>query len=215
MIGNIFICIALGYIFGLIQGAFIVGKIKSVDLRCLGSGNLGTTNVIRNIGFKWGAITYIIDALKSIFSCVLIYFLFISQSEQLIMLQLYGLLGVLLGHSFPFYLKFKGGKGIASFSGGMLIIYFPVGLVAVLTFVVVLFITKYVSLSSMALSGVAAMFMSILTLFNFFSTVPIVKFNIIILVIVLFLLTVFTHRSNIIRILTGTENRVKSKLKER
>lgn len=100
------ICILLGYGIGCLQSAYLVGRISNVDLRQYGSGNLGTTNALRVLGKKAGAITFVCDILKSVVGFLLCKMLF----KEIELAGLYGCVGVILGHDFPFYLNFKGGK---------------------------------------------------------------------------------------------------------
>ena len=104
------ICIAIGYCIGCIQTAFIMGKLCKTDLSKKGSGNLGTTNALRVLGFKAGAVTFIGDILKGVVSFIIARWLFPDMG---ILAGIYACAGTILGHDFPFYLHFKGGKGIA------------------------------------------------------------------------------------------------------
>ena len=106
------ICLAIGYVFGLFQTGYIYGKLHNVDIRTMGSGNAGTTNALRTMGFKAGAITFIGDAFKCIFAVLTVKLIFgDSQADILPLLSMYAGTGAVLGHNYPFYLKFKGGKG--------------------------------------------------------------------------------------------------------
>ena len=105
------ICIAIGYCIGCIQTAFIMGKLCKTDLSKKGSGNLGTTNALRVLGFKAGAVTFIGDILKGVVSFIIARWLFPDMG---ILAGIYACAGTILGHDFPFYLHFKGGKGIVA-----------------------------------------------------------------------------------------------------
>ena len=119
------ICIAIGYACGLFQTAYILGKIYHIDIRKQGSGNIGTTNTMRILGIKVGALTLVCDCLKCVAAVVVVWLLFrTSYPEHIVLLELYGALGAILGHDFPFFMKFKGGKGIAC-SFGMILALFP------------------------------------------------------------------------------------------
>lgn len=112
------VCLAIGYCFGLFQTAFIYGKMHGIDIREKGSGNAGTTNALRVLGKKAGLIVFLGDALKAVFAMVLVHFLFEnSHPEMGALLRIYAGAGVVLGHNFPFYMGFKGGKGIAATGG--------------------------------------------------------------------------------------------------
>ena len=106
----------MGYCFGLFQTGYIYGEKHGVDIRTQGSGNAGTTNTLRVLGWKAGLITFLGDLFKAIFAVLLIRFIFIGKYPDAVkILELYAGFGAVLGHNFPFYLKFKGGKGIAQF----------------------------------------------------------------------------------------------------
>ena len=115
------ICLVGGYGVGLIQTAYIYGRIKGVDIRKYGSGNAGTTNALRVLGKKAGLIVFLGDFLKGIIACSLTHIILGQLGiGNAYMFVLYTGLGVVLGHNFPFYMQFKGGKGIAA-SGGMIV----------------------------------------------------------------------------------------------
>ena len=112
------ICLAIGYVFGLFQTGYIYGKLNKVDIRDYGSGNAGATNTMRVLGKKAGIITYFGDALKAVFCIILVWIIYGKKLPDMVsLLSLYAGLGVILGHNLPFYLKFQGGKGIATTSG--------------------------------------------------------------------------------------------------
>ncbi len=148
------ICLLIGYMFGNFQTAYIIGKLNGIDIREKGSGNAGTTNTLRVLGKKAGLLVFLGDIFKTIFAVVLVYFLFRnSHPEYIYLWKLYAGLGAILGHNFPFYLGFKGGKGIAAMSGMILSfhwIYVPIDLVL---FFGTFFITHYVSLGSLILTA--------------------------------------------------------------
>ena len=106
------VCLAVGYAFGLIQTGYIVGKINHVDIRKQGSGNAGSTNAVRVMGWKAGAATFAGDVLKCVVAVLLMRYIY-RDGACAPLLGIYTGLGVTLGHNFPIYLKFKGGKGMA------------------------------------------------------------------------------------------------------
>lgn len=143
------VALAIGYAFGLILSGYLFGKKKDVDIRKQGSGNIGTTNTMRILGIKVGALTLVCDCLKCVAAVVVVW-----HSFSHIIPGAYCLVGIIrgtgaiLGHDFPFFMKFKGGKGIAC-SFGMIIALFPQCLpLCVLIFVLAVAITRYVSLGS-------------------------------------------------------------------
>ena len=198
------ICILLCYGIGCLQSAYLVGRISNVDLRQYGSGNLGTTNALRVLGKKAGAITFVCDILKSVVGFLLCKMLF----KEIELAGLYGCVGVILGHDFPFYLNFKGGKGIACMIGLVLCLsmttwYLPtfafgIGIICIAT-------TRYVSLGSM----------------SFAVMIPIVLFKVgfplegTLIAISLAALALYQHRANIARLLAGNENKLGAKKVER
>ena len=154
------IALAIGYLFGLFQTGYFYGKIRKVDIRKYGSGNAGTMNTLRTFGIKGGIVTLIGDILKAMGAIFLTWFIFHETANDATMLLMeYAGLGAVIGHNFPFYLKFKGGKGIACTGGFILAFHWPSAIVPLLVFVVVVMITRYVSLGS--LLGVTALFVQI------------------------------------------------------
>ena len=112
------ICIIIGYCFGLIQTAYIYGKVNGIDIRTVGSGNAGTTNALRVLGKKAGLIVFLGDVAKTVAAVIVVRLIFgSSYADSIYMLMLYTVAGVILGHNYPFYLNFKGGKGIAATAG--------------------------------------------------------------------------------------------------
>ncbi len=203
------ICIVAGYAFGLIQTGFIYGKIKNTDIRNYGSGNSGTTNVLRTFGAAGGAVTFIGDFFKAVIPALIVGFIFREQGiEAVKMYQMYTTLGVVLGHDFPFFMGFKGGKGIASSAGGLIVVD-PVGTVATLVcFALIVVLTKYVSLGSVS----AAVIMAVAHILSgeFLGTYGgpgqcrIENYAV---MIVLAALAMFKHKANIERLIKGTENK--------
>lgn len=110
------ICLVMGYVFGLFQTGYLYGKMNHIDIRNYGSGNSGTTNALRVMGKKAGLIVFAGDFLKTVFACLAARIIF-KGSPDTDLYVLYAGLGVVLGHNFPCYLNFKGGKGIASMAG--------------------------------------------------------------------------------------------------
>ena len=208
------ICLLIGYAFGLIQTGYIYGKINKIDIRQHGSGNAGMTNAMRVMGFKAGAITFLGDCFKAVFAALVIRLIFADSEMPMDLLVLYSGLGVVLGHNFPFYLKFKGGKGIAASVGIMLAFDYKICLLALVLFFTCLFISKYVSLSS-------------LIMMTFFLTVIIVSgqvgifyeaegaflYEVYGVAFVLTLLAFIRHRQNIVRLIHGNENKFTMKKK--
>lgn len=213
------ICIVIGYVFGLFQTGYIYGRLNHVDIREYGSGNAGTTNAMRVLGKKAGIITYIGDCFKAVFASVLIYFLFKSEApDYLFMLKIYGGIGVVLGHNFPFYLKFKGGKGIAASSGVILgLCDFKLTLIALCTFVIITALTKYVSVGSLTMMAgffVEFIVFNELKLIGFHSDMKFIgseRVEVYILIFIISALAFIKHRANIKRLIDGNERKIGQK----
>lgn len=144
------ICLLIGYAFGCFQTAYIYGKLHGIDIRKHGSGNAGTTNSLRVLGKKAGIIVLLCDMLKTGLAIVLVRLLFGEQyGDILYLLIMYAAAGAILGHNFPFYLGFKGGKGIAC-TAGLVFFFHPYLLPPqVVLFFTIFFTTHYVSLASL------------------------------------------------------------------
>ena len=147
------ICLCIGYVCGLLQTGYIVGKLKGIDIREHGSGNAGTTNILRTMGPKYAAIVLLGDALKCGLAILITSAVFSDTYADIIrLLFLYASAGVILGHNFPFYMGFKGGKGIAATAGFIIFGLSPImTLVGIIVFFSIFFITHYVSLGSILL----------------------------------------------------------------
>ena len=141
------LCLAIGYVFGLFQTGYLYGKLHKIDIRNYGSGNAGTTNALRVLGKKAGLIVFLGDFFKTVFACLLVRILF-KGNPSLDMYVLYAGVGVILGHNFPCYLHFKGGKGIASTAGILVAMDWRITLVCAVIFLASVILTRYVSLGS-------------------------------------------------------------------
>ena len=143
------LCLLIGYCFGLFQTAFLYGKTKGVDIRKVGSGNSGTTNALRNFGAKAGLIVLVGDVTKCILAFLLASKLFGGGEIPAILCGLYAGAGAILGHCFPFYMQFRGGKGIASMAGLIGVFSWKLLLIGFAIFALIFFTTHYVSLGSL------------------------------------------------------------------
>ncbi|MDO5695356.1 MAG: glycerol-3-phosphate 1-O-acyltransferase PlsY [Eubacteriales bacterium] len=207
MVVKIICCLILGYICGLFPTAWLIGRRKKTDLRQRGSGNLGTTNVMRTLGPKAGVLTYIGDALKGVLPILAVWLWLANEPAHLLMYQLYTGMGAMLGHCFPFFLKFKGGKGIATMTGVMLAIHFPIGLIGVSIFFFSLIVIRYVSVSSLLMSFSYALMFIMGAATDHLAADPVSMVHIIILCTLMYVLTLYSHRANILRLINGTEDR--------
>lgn len=204
------ICVMIGYVFGLLQTGYLYGKMHNIDIRKQGSGNAGTTNALRTMGWKAGVITLLGDAFKCVFAVLLVRLIYKeTHADMLPLLAMYAGMGAVLGHNYPFYMKFKGGKGIAATAGlilsttnaWMVIICIAVfgGLVAGTKYVsvgslvvVVLYLGEVVYLGQTGAYGIAQNY-----LYEMYG-----------IAVFLMLLAFFKHRANIKRLLSGTENKL-------
>ena len=147
------ICLVIGYVFGLLQTGYLVGKMNHIDIRQQGSGNAGSTNALRVMGWKAGAMTFAGDVVKCVAAVLLVRLVIYRDLEYAPLLGMYAGLGATLGHNFPFYLKFKGGKGIAVLGGLVVssgLVLVPIPLAA---FLIPTILTRYVSVGSLLASA--------------------------------------------------------------
>ena len=200
------ICVAIGYLFGLFQTGYIYGMINHVDIRKHGSGNAGTTNALRTLGWKAGAITFIGDCLKCVLAVLLVRFIF-ADSSHVELLAIYAGLGAVLGHNFPFYLNFKGGKGIASTVGLILAVNPVMFLIVAIVFIAIVWFTQYVSLGSIVIMVLFVIQVVIYGQMDGFSLTGGELYEFYAIAIVLAALAIWRHRANIKRLATGTENK--------
>jgi len=206
---NRILCLIIGYAFGLIQTGYFYGKANGIDIREHGSGNSGATNTLRVLGTKAGLTVLLGDALKCILAVVLTHFLFAINSPDLnALFKLYTALGVILGHNFPFYLKFKGGKGIAATAGLIICmgpIYFFVELVV---FFLPFLLTHFVSLGSLLVYGCFMILTVILGQIGYFGCSNAILIEMYIVTFILTVLAYVRHRKNILRLVHKEESPV-------
>lgn len=202
------ICLAIGYVFGLFQTAYIYGKLHGIDIRNYGSGNAGTTNTLRTLGTKAGLVVLFGDIAKCILAVILANVIFgETHPDEIYLLKIYAAAGAILGHNFPFYLKFKGGKGIAA-TAGMILSFHPYLIpMGVIIFFGIFFTTHYVSLGSLL---VYAGFMIELVVLGQAGTFGMPQAALNEMYAVAGFLTVMAywkHKDNIKRLLSGTERK--------
>ena len=205
----------IGYCFGLFQTSYFYGKLHGVDIRTMGSGNAGTTNALRSLGPKAGLITLAGDVCKCV-AAVLVMWLLIGRQhpEILPLLKVYTAFGVIIGHDFPFYMHFRGGKGIAA-TGGMILSFGDWRLIALSIglFIIIFFTTHYVSLASLCLTASFFLGMLVLTLRGGFDMSRGARIEMMVLLAVITVMAFVQHRGNIDRLLHGCER--KTYLKKR
>lgn len=200
------LCVVIGYLFGLIQTGYIYGKIKKIDIRKHGSGNAGTTNALRTLGWKAGVITFIGDCLKCVLAVTVVRFIFL-QDLHVELYAMYTGLGAVLGHNFPFYLNFKGGKGIASTAGLILAVNPIMFLIVAVVFIGIVLITQYVSLASIVIMLLFVIMVIVGGQAGWLLVLPKNLYEYYAITIVLTVLAIWRHRANIQRLLKGTENK--------
>ena len=203
--------LVIGYICGCFPTGYMVGKSRGVDIRKHGSGNTGATNTLRTLGWGAAGITFFGDCAKTILAILVTSVLFSANGFDMKILQLYAGLGAVLGHNFPFYFKFKGGKGIAC-TAGLAFALFPGAVPVCLTvFVLCIALSKYVSLGSIMMSILLVIQIFV---FNFYGILGVPESSVYefdALVLILGVLAIFQHRSNIVRLFKGTENKLGQK----
>ena len=196
-------CSLAGYLLGSFPAGYFAGRLAGVDIRSVGSGNIGATNVLRVLGKRWGYPVFVIDAFKG-FAAVRVAFLCATYWPQAKPYAEYlAILAAIMsvaGHSFPVWLHFKGGKGVAT-SAGAVIGLMPLAVPLVfLVWVVVFETTRYVSLASALAAISLPIIVSLLAHWKFVDTWALIYFS-----IMLMLLVLWRHRSNFSRLLKGTE----------
>lgn len=202
------ICLLIGYVFGLFQTAYIYGKLHGIDIRNYGSGNAGTTNTLRVLGTKAGILVLFGDILKCILAVVVAELIFGSTHQDMVyLLKIYAAAGAILGHNFPFYLHFKGGKGIAA-TAGMILSFHPYFIpMGVVLFFGVFFTTHYVSLGSLVLYAGFFIEMIVLGQMGIFGMSQQYLIELYIIAGLLTIMAYYKHRENIKRLLNGTERK--------
>ena len=189
----------IGYFIGNIETGYIFGKIHKMDIRNYGSGNAGATNTLRVLGAKAGLVVRFI--FRDNVSLSYIYMLYIG-------------LGVVLGHNFPFYLGFKGGKGVASTAGIIMALDIRIAVVCLIVFIITVAITRYVSLGSIFVMIILIGMSHFLVKFSYGFGEGASPMEFRLLTAAVGLLSIFMHRANIKRLLGGTENKIGKKVEK-
>lgn len=191
---NQILTLLISYFVGTISGSYIIGNLfLNKDIRKYGSGNAGTTNAMRVLGKKAGVLTFLIDFLKGALVTLIIRKIFGDEYVPL------AILGAVIGHDFPFYMKFKGGKGVATTLGALALFNFPLTIICYVVWVLGTVLTKMVSVGSILF------FVSIIIVYSFMSNL--VMSNILIIDIIA-LIGIIRHKDNIKRIIAGNENKI-------
>jgi glycerol-3-phosphate acyltransferase PlsY len=197
------------YLIGSIPAGYIAGRIVGIDIRTVGSGNIGATNVTRVLGKRYGYPVFIVDFLKG-FAAVGMSIMIAKRAQPVsIPSELFGVVGAVacvLGHSFPVWLGFKGGKGVAASAGALFGLTPFVALIAVAVWLVIFFLTRYVSVASMTAALAVPIAILSMTFLGQTGGTALLYFSICLAAVV-----IVRHRSNLSRLVRGTEPRFKRK----
>lgn len=211
------LCIIGGYCLGLIQTAYLYGKAHGIDIREHGSGNSGTTNALRVLGKKAGLIVFLGDLLKAVAACVIARVVAMNLFPQMLYpMILWAGLGVVLGHNFPCYMNFKGGKGIAATAGVILgLLDWRIMCICLAAFLICVIITRYVSLGSLI---VVSLFLASFMWLGFHGCIKNPALAIVyeggelvesyVIIFLFASLAFYRHKANIVRLLHGEENKI-------
>ncbi len=202
------ISLFIGYACGLCLGGGIMGAVRGVDLTKHGSGNVGTTNTIRVLGLPSGIVTFLIDVFKSVIAALIVFFIYRNLNpDHVRLLTVYAAFGAVLGHDFPFYKKFKGGKGIAT-SFGLLIACFPVTIpICAAIFVLAVAITRFISLGSILACAAFAVQVLIFAPLGLLPYEGADLYEAVIIGCLAGIIGIVRHHANIGRLVHGTENK--------
>ena len=202
------LCLAIGYVFGLFQTAYLYGKAHGIDIRTVGSGNAGTTNALRKFGTKVGLLVLVCDILKCVLAIGVTWLLFSKSQPQMVrLLATYAGLGAVMGHCYPFYMQFKGGKGVACIAGIALALAPKIFLVAFIGFLVILALTHYVSLGSLLGLTFFLIAMIVVGQSGAYAMPQAYLTEMYVLIALLVAFVYFKHRSNIVRLIHGEERK--------
>lgn len=203
------VCLLIGYVFGCFQTSYIYGRLHGIDIRKYGSGNAGTTNSLRVLGKKAGIIVLLCDMLKTGLAILLVRFLFQEQYGDIrYLLAIYAAAGAILGHNFPFYLGFKGGKGIACTAGFVFFFHPYLIIPQVIMFFAVFFSTHYVSLGSLIGELLLIAEMIIFGQMGVFDMSQSALIELYMITVLLAALAFWGHRENIKRLIHKEERKV-------
>ncbi|WP_352420369.1 glycerol-3-phosphate acyltransferase [Proteiniborus sp.] len=205
---NYVIVTMLGYLFGCFQASYILGKLfKKVDIRTLGNGNAGASNTVVASGWKYGVAVGLLDIGKAVLSIVIVRILLktiLPQEHTPFYLYLNGL-SVILGHNYPFYMGFKGGKGTASLIGMLSAVDYRIAILGIVSIVAITIATDYIALGTI---GLVLLFV-LSTFYLGYSK------GCIIIAIILAALSIYNHRTNIVNIIKKKETGLRSTMKKK
>lgn len=199
----------LGYLFGSFPTGYFVGRLTGVDIRAVGSGNIGATNVLRVLGKRWGYTVFFVDAFKGFAAVRVAFFIAGHMPSPPQHPEYFGILAAMLcivGHTFPVWLRFKGGKGVATSAGALFGLMPLVVPFIVLIWIILFEITRYVSVASIIASVSLPVAVWLFLRWGYLEGAALFYFSIAIAGLVL-----WRHRSNFSRLLHGTEQRFSRK----
>ena len=201
--------VVIGYLLGAIPFGVIIGKmVRGIDVREYGSGSMGMTNVMRTVGAKAGLIVLVADVLKGSAAVALTWAIFYSAPDSTVYWgQMAGGVAAVIGHSWPVYIGFRGGRGISTAFGAILVISWPIGLICLAAFLLMVAIFKYISLGS--ISGATALVIAMVVSYIYdWEPISYLAFALVVAPVV-----IFRHRANIKRLLSKTESKIGQKVK--
>ena len=202
------LCLVIGYVFGCFQTSYIYGRRRGVDIRKLGSGNAGTTNALRNFGTRAGLTVFAGDCAKCVLAVLLVWLCFRTVYPASIRLYMvYTGFGCILGHNYPFYMQFKGGKGIAVTAGLIATFGLPMVPICLAAFFIPVLVTHYISLGSLTLNVVFFVTTVILGQKGMLMAARNRLAELYLLVFLIGCLAFWRHRENIKNLLAGKERK--------
>lgn len=191
------------YVLGSFPSGHLAGKLAGVDVRQHGSGNIGATNVLRVLGKRYGIAVFLVDALKGFAAVRLAYAVFNTAAHPEYFAIAAAIVAV-LGHTFPVWLKFRGGKGVATTVGAVVALVPGAGLLAMAVWLLTFLLTRYVSLASISAAVSLPLIMTLMLRLRLTSGTGLLYFS-----VAIALLIVWRHRANLVRLRAGTEPRFK------
>ena len=210
IVGKFFAVILIGYFLGAIPFGLLVTRItRGLDIREYGSSNTGVANVVRTVGKAAGLLVFIADVGKGAGAALIAWAIFGSGAALLYTAMAVAALAAMIGHNWSVYIKFRGGRGVTVGAGGLLAMYWPVGLGCLVVFAIVTAVSRYVSLGSIMASSSSIVF-----------AIPVVVLKVRPIEFLIYgavgtSIIVFRHRANIKRLISGTERKIGEKAKKR
>jgi glycerol-3-phosphate acyltransferase PlsY len=201
--------VVIGYLLGAIPFGVIIGKMtRGIDVREYGSGSMGMTNVMRTVGARAGLIVLILDLLKGCGAVALAWAIFYSANHDMVHWgQMAGGVAAVVGHSWPVYIGFRGGRGISTAFGAILVLSWQVGLICLAVFLLMVLVFRYISLGSILGAVTLVVGMAVSYVYDW-APVSYLAFALVVAPIV-----IFRHRANIKRLLSKTESKIGQKVK--